>query len=181
MADEGLPRLGWETDARPGETLWDTGARHLLGDAGSFGRILVAGRDDACQGAVLAYPMSTAPDPEKETRADFVPLCRGKQQIAGGWYVDFIACLPEARGAGLGRTLLRAVERLAGEAGAAWIGLLVLDDNHVARALYERQGFDPVGREKLARDRWNVSATHVIPMRKVLPSSVEMHDSSIEL
>jgi ribosomal protein S18 acetylase RimI-like enzyme len=48
---------------------------------------------------------------------------------------------PEARGSGLGRRLLEALERLAVDQGAEALGLEVRADNRIALGLYRRMGF----------------------------------------
>lgn len=48
---------------------------------------------------------------------------------------------PEARGTGLGRTLLAALERLAATRGGEALGLEVRADNRIALGLYRRMGF----------------------------------------
>lgn len=63
----------------------------------------------------------------------------------GEFYLDTLAVKPEARGRGVGRTLLSAmVERAHKEAGKP-AGLLVDKKNDRARRLYEAVGFIPVG------------------------------------
>ncbi len=52
---------------------------------------------------------------------------------------------PEGRGRGAGRAMLEAARAWARSAGAASIELWVTCGNSVARGLYERAGFEPVG------------------------------------
>lgn len=60
-------------------------------------------------------------------------------------YLQDLYVVPEARGAGAGRALIEAVERAARAHGASRIHWLTKEDNHTARALYdklaERSGF----------------------------------------
>lgn len=53
-----------------------------------------------------------------------------------------VAVRPEARGKGVGRALLTAVERAAADAGCCRLTLEVRTDNVVARGLYESFGFE---------------------------------------
>jgi GNAT superfamily N-acetyltransferase len=56
------------------------------------------------------------------------------------WIYDF-AVVPEARGQGIGRAALDALDAWARERGIAQIGLHVFGSNDVARRLYLRAGF----------------------------------------
>jgi GNAT superfamily N-acetyltransferase len=60
-------------------------------------------------------------------------------------YLQDLFVVPEARGLGAGRSLIEAVERAARAHGASRVHWLTRDDNHTARALYdklaERPGF----------------------------------------
>ena len=53
-----------------------------------------------------------------------------------------LAVLPQHRGRGVGRALLRAAEERARQKGCCRLTLEVRDDNTSARALYRRCGFD---------------------------------------
>jgi GNAT superfamily N-acetyltransferase len=56
------------------------------------------------------------------------------------WIYDF-AVAPEARGRGIGRAALDALDDWARERGISQIGLHVFGSNDVARRLYARAGF----------------------------------------
>lgn len=57
-------------------------------------------------------------------------------------HLEAIVVHPQARGQGLGQTLLNRSEALALEHGAESISLHVFANNHRARALYQNNGFD---------------------------------------
>lgn len=59
----------------------------------------------------------------------------------GAWIYD-IEVVPEQRGRGYGRTLLRAAEREVERRGGRSIGLNVFGGNAVARHLYESSGYE---------------------------------------
>lgn len=63
----------------------------------------------------------------------------------GGWMIGNVAVRPDWRGRGIGRALVEAALETAERRGGAWVGLEVREDNPVARRLYERLGFEPVG------------------------------------
>jgi [ribosomal protein S18]-alanine N-acetyltransferase len=59
-----------------------------------------------------------------------------------------IAVLPEARGRGIGRLLLRESIKVAVDRGARFLYLEVRDSNAAARGLYEKFGFSIAGVRK---------------------------------
>lgn len=61
----------------------------------------------------------------------------------GTLLMDGIFVEPPARGRGIGRALLQAIERHAVGRGLRRVRLDVVDTNPRARALYEREGFHP--------------------------------------
>ena len=94
---------------------------------------LVAERDDAVVGFVVA---------------DVTP--NAGRDIG---HVKDLAVRPEARGAGVGRTLLRSALARLRAAGATVVKLEVRESNAAARSLYETEGFEPVRRaERYYRD-----------------------------
>jgi len=62
-----------------------------------------------------------------------------------------------ARRRGVGRSMMKAIERWGSDRGAIAISLWVVDDNHGARALYEALGFRETSDRKritVGRPRW---------------------------
>ena len=59
-----------------------------------------------------------------------------------------IAVSPRARGAGVGKALLAAAERVAGEQGRDLMRLEVRKENKAARMLYEQHGYRRFGTKK---------------------------------
>ncbi len=68
--------------------------------------------------------------------------------------VHDLAVLPQYRGRGVGRALLAAAEERAQRRGCCRLTLEVQDDNALARALYERFGFEDVVVGKSAATRF---------------------------
>jgi ribosomal protein S18 acetylase RimI-like enzyme len=62
------------------------------------------------------------------------------------WFLDVLYVRPEARGHGIGRDLLRAVNERAQAAGVEMIELEVLESNERARRFYDRLGFRTIER-----------------------------------
>jgi mycothiol synthase len=99
---------------------------HDLADFDPDGILLVAGRDDPS--ALVAWAKTEHELTEAGAR-------RG--------YINFVGVVPDWRGRGLGRELLRwGIERLRG-AGAGIIELNVEAANDRALGLYRRTGFEP--------------------------------------
>lgn len=63
------------------------------------------------------------------------------RQTTGAWIYD-IEIVPEQRGRGYGRSLLRAAEREVEKQGVKSIALNVFSGNAVARNLYESSGYE---------------------------------------
>lgn len=84
----------------------------------------------------------------------------GVRALQGGRDADIqtIALEPEARGAGRGRALLRALITAAIERGAQELFLEVRDDNDVAQVLYRSEGFTELGRRPRYYQPGNVDA-----------------------
>ena len=75
-----------------------------------------------------------------------------RSAAAGGWMIGNVAVHPQWRGRSIGRALVEAALEEIAARGGVWVGLEVRADNAVARRLYERLGFEPVG-ESLELDR----------------------------
>lgn len=59
-----------------------------------------------------------------------------------------IGVVPEGRRQGFAEHLLQAASAKVGQQGGAMLFLEVAEDNHGARALYEKAGFTPAGRRR---------------------------------
>jgi GNAT superfamily N-acetyltransferase len=68
----------------------------------------------------------------------------GRAVEVGGMWVD-----PVVRRTGIGRSLLTAISTWASARGAERLALWVRYENHPARLLYEREGFEVTKRQKL--------------------------------
>lgn len=78
-----------------------------------------------------------------------------KEPQAKAFYIDRLGVSVEHRGNGLGSLLLRRAAELAGEKGARWLRLFVVDINRPAMELYVKNGFQRVGgvyEEKIDED-----------------------------
>ncbi len=59
------------------------------------------------------------------------------------WIIEYVAVLPEARGRGLGKVLLRALLEEGRAQGYSHAGVAALNGNDAARHTYESVGFKP--------------------------------------
>lgn len=58
------------------------------------------------------------------------------------WIIEYVAVVPEARGRGLGKVLLKALLE-QGKTQHSHAGIMVINGNDVARRMYESIGFKP--------------------------------------
>lgn len=64
------------------------------------------------------------------------------------WYLGLIFIAPRARGAGLGTCLIEELCSYISEHRGSWLRLAVVAENHAARRLYDRLGFQLVARRQ---------------------------------
>jgi ribosomal protein S18 acetylase RimI-like enzyme len=76
------------------------------------------------------YQQMFGPDPQP---AYFAP--------SGDWIIEYVALLPEARGQGLARVLLKALLEKGRSMGYEFAGISIVNGNEVAARLYEKLGF----------------------------------------
>lgn len=68
---------------------------------------------------------------------------------SGEFYIDTIGVLPSFQGKGIGRKLIEFIVSVAEEMEFDQVGLLVDVENPAAKRLYEKIGFQVVGRKEL--------------------------------
>lgn len=69
-----------------------------------------------------------------------------RARSSGGYLIGNVVVHPEWRGRGIASALMRKAIRVVSRRRAHWVGLEVRVGNEVARGLYERLGFQEVGR-----------------------------------
>ena len=92
------------------------------------------------------------------------------EQTEGVLYLG-MTILPEARGHGGGRALLRAIDAYARECGAHKLDLEVWVDNARAIALYASEGYTVEGVRRLHYRRRNGDLRSTLVMAKPVPTS----------
>lgn len=94
------------------------------------------------------------------------------------WQIANVAVMPAYRGRGIGRALMEAALGFISSRGGSWGILQVQADNILARGLYERLGFEPVGEiTEMALPRIphapSPSPSPELPLRRRHPSDDE--------
>ena len=111
----------------------------------------VAEMSGAIVGVAFGYPAKKEPYLDVSLQrlladrfGELAELFPDKETVGQEWYLDSISVSETARGKGVGTQLLAALPAVAQAQGEQVIGLNVDDGNPKARALYEREGFEPV-------------------------------------
>lgn len=156
QAGEGLPRYLWALDhggKLQGDALLAYGAQRALREEGHFSyrNARVAVVDGVIAGMLLSYRLPDPYDPAPRAPAPAVvrPLIELEGEVPGSWYINAIATYQRFRGQGVASGLLVEVHRLAAEAGAERLSLIVESENRTAGLLYRKLGFDEVARRPL--------------------------------
>jgi ribosomal protein S18 acetylase RimI-like enzyme len=107
------------------------------------------------------------PDPPPPLDPDlpplFVPLQELENEAPGTGYVHILSTLREMRGRGVGKRLLDFADRYRGPNG---MSIIVADNNHGARRLYERCGYREAARRRMVKNGWQSEGTAWILMVK---------------
>jgi ribosomal protein S18 acetylase RimI-like enzyme len=158
MASEGLAEKVWATLKQPGQTLFEVGRGRALRTEGAFSYTNghIAEVDGVVAAGMVCYRIPEAYDPnyrmagtETPTPAFIAPVIELERLAPGAWYVNIIAVYPEYRGRRLAEQLLAHADRLAKQASADTVALVVDADNASARKLYERCGYRERARRPL--------------------------------
>lgn len=169
MAGEGLPTYLWAKMAEAGETIWDVGERRAQREEGSFSyrNAMIVEAGGAAAGTLIGYAL---PGEAVEIGPDFPPMFAPLQELEnlapGSWYVNVLATYPRHRGQGLGSRLLEAAESLASDQGCSQMSIIVFDQNHGARRLYERHGYRETARRLMVKEDWLCDSSEAVLMVK---------------
>lgn len=148
--------IGWRLSGAENDQAATQALRPFFREGGnrlSFDRVLVAELAGRAAALALSYPGDAAPALDAPFRARLralgLPERIETEAEPGEWYLDTLATRPEFRGQGLGRALVEGVAAQALQAGHTRLGLLVDRENHGARRLYGRLGFQQAGERTL--------------------------------
>lgn len=157
FAGEGLPSYVWARMAQEGETPAEVGRRRAEREEGAFSyrNAVVTDLGSGPVAALIGYALPDRPEPiPDDFPLMFIPLQELENMACGTWYVNVLAAYPEHRRQGHGTRLLAIAERLAAEAGAKCVSIIVADTNSPARRLYERRGFRTVATRPMVKEGW---------------------------
>lgn len=154
FAGHGLPLYLWQALAQPGQDPWTLGRTRQAAKA-EAGQIVVVDEGGGAIASLTGYVVGATP---AEIGPDFPALFRPLQELENqaleSWYVNVLACYPAHRGRGIGSRLLRLAEGLAEAEGLGRMSVIVANDNHGARRLYQRHGYREAATAPCVREAW---------------------------
>ena len=169
FAGEGLPLHVWTGLARQGEDPWEIG-RTRQAQKARDGEIIVVDHGTGPVAGLTGYEIGPEPTPVSEdTPALFRPLQELENLAPKSWYINVLACYPEARGKGIGSRLLQLAEQIAHGARLDSLSLIAASDNAGARRLYERHGFEEVARKTCVKEGWDTMTDQWLLLAKPFP------------
>jgi ribosomal protein S18 acetylase RimI-like enzyme len=92
---------------------------------------------------------------------------------SGTWYLGLIFVAPSARGGGLGTRLIEELCAYIAERRGTWVRLAVVADNHGARRLYDRLGFQLVARRQRGTQEVDVLERLVVRTQPETPARTD--------
>ena len=144
IAGDGIPNWLWSKSADVGRTPLEIGAERARRTSGgfSFTNAHVAEHQDKVGGMLLGYPILEAPDDNPDDLpAPISPFVELEKYSVGTWYINALAVFAEARGAGMGTSLMQKAEEQAQAVGLSKMSIQVYGQNHGAVRLYKRLGY----------------------------------------
>lgn len=153
-ASEGLSSHIWGTLAEPGQSAESFGLERIQSeDAGiSYTNAWIAEIEGRPLECVIAYQKPEVPEElDSEVFSLFKPLMVLEREAFATGYVYILSTVSQARGQGIGSSLLTFAERYRGPRG---MSLIVADNNIGARKLYERNGYKLCARQPMVKNGW---------------------------
>jgi len=145
ISSDGVADYIWSKLAEPGEDPLEVGRRRYAREDTAFSYLncTVIEVDDRVIGMLVAFPMHVDPTEEEN---DPVLAPYSKLEVDDSYYICGMAVIPEYRGHGLGTRLLALAETQARDKGFNKLSLIVFEQNRGAKRLYDRRGYNEVGR-----------------------------------
>jgi ribosomal protein S18 acetylase RimI-like enzyme len=148
IAGENLPKYLWSQMVDDGQDALAFGAIRAAREEGSFSyrNARISEIDGDIAGMLLSYRL---PDPyEIDDLASYPvvvqPLAELESRAPDSWYINAIATYEQCRGRGVATALLSESERLAREAGATTMSLIVASENQHAAGIYQRRSYSKI-------------------------------------
>ena len=146
ISSGGVGEYIWSKVAEPGESILEAGARRYAREsvAVSYENCLMAELDGVTVGMAHSYGMEEDPDAEPESDPVLKPY--SELEDYGSLYLSSMAVVEEHRNAGIGKSLMEAVNQRARDLSLPRISLICFDRNEGAMRLYSRLGFEELDR-----------------------------------
>lgn len=145
--NRGLDIIGWEAAAKDDEDGFDYGARIVASedDMFSYNNIRVLETDGKVAAMALCFEaFKRTPEQMQQIPEQFRVFKELTNTIAGEFYLDSLAALPDYRGQGYGRIMLEDSIEKARMLGYPAVYLIAFAENVAGVSLYEKTGFEKV-------------------------------------
>ena len=145
--NKGLDIIGWTQAAAQGEGPFDYGGRIVASedDLFSYNNIRVLETDGKVAAMSLCFEAFKRTDEQlKLIPEEFRVFKELTNMIAGEFYLDSLAALPDYRGQGFGREMLEDCVQKAKNQGYDKVYLIAFAENVAGISLYEKTGFSKV-------------------------------------
>lgn len=148
IASDGLAEYTWSRADAPDLSLLEVGEQRLArrGKPFSYENTLVAEKDGAVVGMMIAFPMQPRAAEGEEKPVDPVLAPYAALEDYGSFYVAALALFHEFRGLGIGTRLLGEARRRSRVLGLGRLSLICFEKNANALRLYRRLGFRELAR-----------------------------------
>jgi ribosomal protein S18 acetylase RimI-like enzyme len=144
--NKGLDFVGWSLAAKEGEGPYEYGGRIIASEEGKYSYLNMRVIEANGKVAALSLCFEVFERTEEEMKLipeEFRIFKELTNTIAGKFYLDSLAALPEFRGNGFGKLILEDSILRAKNAGYDEVYLIVFEQNKKALGLYEKAGFKP--------------------------------------
>lgn len=167
-AGEGLPHYVWTGLAADGEDPWAVG-RARQAEKAREGQVVVVDFGRGAVASLTGYKIGSEPVAIGE---DFPALFRPLQELENkaleSWYVNVLACYPDYRAQGLGSRLLDLADEIARAESLHRMSVIVASNNHGARRLYERKGYEELATAPCVKEGWETDTENWVLLVKSL-------------
>lgn len=167
MASDGLIPALWDGMAPEALDGFAVGKALVSAEGGdySYRHGFVLEQDGSPIGGMIGYPLPTTAKPAgPEVPEAFGAIEELANLVPGYWYINVVAMIPEARGKGLGKALLKEAEVQARRNGCPGLALVVAATNVGAIRAYARAGYREVARRPFELEEFGMETTEALLM-----------------